>query len=117
MEMIEIVKSKLSEPLPTDEKLTALINEVEQTILNFCNIRKVPKQLVYVHANMVVDLFNYEHRTQAESEDEQKTVTSIKEGDVTVQFGGSVIPSNERAMEGLLFNYKDQLKHFRRLRW
>lgn len=118
MEVIDIVKSKLPEPLPSDEKLNDFIKEVEQSILNYCNIRHVPKQLAYTQANMMIDLLNREEsRFQAGNEDEKRTVTSIKEGDVTVQFGKAGVPTSEQSMEFILFNYADQLKRFRRLRW
>lgn len=115
MDVLLIVKSKLLEPKPTDSELLPLIGEVEQTILNYCNLQVVPPQLNYVHANMVVDLLN--HQTKVNSEEEQTSVSSIKEGDVTVQFGAVRVETSEQAMKGLLFNYKEQLNRFRKLRW
>lgn len=114
MDVLYIVKSKILEPKPADDVLLVLIGEVEQTILNYCNLQSVPPQLNYVHANMVVDLLHYQ--TKANSEEEQTSVSSIKEGDVTVQFG-AVVETTEQAMKGLLFNYKEQLNRFRKLRW
>lgn len=113
--LIEIVKGKLSEPKPSDAILADYIEEVEQSILNYCNISIVPDELRFVHANMVVDLVKGNQRDA--SEDGSFSVKSIKEGDATVQFGGVKIDSYEQAMKDLLFNYKEQLNRFRKLRW
>lgn len=112
--LIEIVKNKLTDP-PEDSVLEDYIDEVEQSILNYCNISKVPDALLYVHANMVVDFIKSQNRNN--DSEEQRAVTSIKEGDVTVQFGSVKKETGEQVMENILFDYKDQLKRFRKLRW
>lgn len=115
MELIDIVKSKLPTPYPDDAKLLVAIAEVAQSILNYCNRLDIPEELKYVHANMVVDFLNGNNR-KAEPEG-QTSVSSIKEGDVTVQFGLAKIASHERSTESILFDYAGQLNKFRKLRW
>lgn len=112
--LIEIIKSKLTDP-PADDVLENYIEEVKQSILNYCNISEIPEALRYVHANMVVDFIKIQNR--ANDSEEQQAVTSIKEGDVTVQFGSVKKETGEQVMESILFDYKDQLKRFRKLRW
>lgn len=114
MEVIDIVKSKLS-PVPADDILTSAIEEVGQTIMTFCNREDIPAELRFVHANMVVDFIN--GATQRTDPDSRLSAKSIKEGDVTVEFGGSIASVGEQVTEKLLFEYSSQLMKFRKLRW
>ncbi|TCJ01498.1 hypothetical protein [Cytobacillus praedii] len=116
MDVIEIVKAKvLPEKLPNDILLAMYLEEVRQSILTFCNRTDIPTELNFVYANMVVDLINGENR-KAE-QDAQREVTSIKEGDVQVNFGGAKQSSSESATQQILYNYKSQLLRYRKLRW
>ncbi|MEC1373410.1 phage head-tail connector protein [Heyndrickxia oleronia] len=115
MKTIDIVKEKLPDPKPNDGVLNIYIDEVGQAIMNYCNRRDIPTELRYVHANMVIDLMNSENRRN-ESE-ENNAVSSIKEGDVQVNFGTVQLEYREKATEALLFDYAKQLNRFRRLRW
>lgn len=114
MDVFDIVKARLPEPM--DDTILALyIAEVGQVIKTYTNQRNIPAELAFVHANMVLDLIAGETR-RAEPE-AQTSVASIKEGDVTVQFGSAKIDSRERAMERLLYDFAAQLNKFRKLRW
>ncbi|MCJ8008906.1 hypothetical protein ACFFF5_21055 [Lederbergia wuyishanensis] len=115
MEVIDIVKAKLPESKPEDSILNIHIEEVGQSIKTYCNREDIPPELRYVYANMVVDLLNHQNRVN--SEEGQSSVASIREGDVTVQFGAARVKSTEEEMKSLVFNYKDQLNRFRKLRW
>lgn len=112
--VLKIIKRKLTDP-PSDEDLLLDITEVGQYIMNHCNIAVIPEELMFVHANMVIDF--YEIQRKSESDEDTQTVTSVKEGDVTVQFGTTKTALREGVTESLLFNYKDQLNKFRKLRW
>lgn len=115
MKVIDIIKAKLSDPKPADELLEMYILEVGQTIKNYCNRSDIPAELSFVHANMVVDFIK---RIDRSVDPEGNTsVSSIKEGDVSVQFGSARIESRERATEKLLFNYSEQLNRFRKMGW
>jgi hypothetical protein len=116
MDILEIIKAKVpNDKLPNAVLLDMYIEEVRQSILTFCNRTDIPAELTFVHANMVVDLINGENR-KAEL-DAQKEVTSIKEGDVQVNFGGAKQSSSESATQQILYNYKSQLLRYRKLRW
>ena len=113
MDVFDIVKAKL--PEMDDTVLAMHIAEVGTAIKTYINQRTIPADLVFVHANMVVDLINGEQRrTEPEA---QTSVSSIKEGDVTVQFGSAKIDSRERATERLIFDFSSQLNKFRKMRW
>ena len=58
--VMDIVKVKLGADTPSEPLLKITVDEIEQTILNYCNINEIPKELTYTFANMVVDLFRYE---------------------------------------------------------
>lgn len=114
MSVVEIVKRKLTDP--TDDSLIEMdIEEVGQAIMIYCNREDIPKELKYVHANMVIDLINSENRSK--DPDGNTSVSSVKEGDVQVTFGSARVESRERATERLLFDYAKQLNRFRKLRW
>lgn len=114
MNVLDIVKAKLTEPVE-DILLLAYIAEVAQALKNYMNRSDIPKDLMFVHANIVLDLITNEKRKA--DPDSQQSVSSVKEGDVTVQFGAAKVESRERVMERLLFDYTSQLNRFRKLRW
>lgn len=115
MSVLEIVKVKLPDPKPGDAVLDLYIEEVGQSIKTYCNRSDIPKELRYVHANMVVDFIEGEKRRT--EPDGNSAVASIREGDTTVQFGSAKVESRERATEQLLYDYAKQLNKFRKLRW
>lgn len=112
--VLSIVKRKLTDP-PSDEDLLLDIKEVGQYILNYCNVAVIPEELMFVHMNMVLDY--YEIQRKSSDDENAQTVSSVKEGDVAVQFGAAKTVLRENVTESLLFDYKDQLNKFRKLRW
>jgi hypothetical protein len=115
MTVLEIVKAKLTEPMPTDAILEIHIEEVGQSIKNYCNRTDIPVELNFVHANMVADYIKGEERRA--SPDDNRVVTSIKEGDVQVSFGGNRSTLGESVTVNLLHNYTSQLNKYRKVRW
>lgn len=115
----------------TLEVLYLYIQEVEQVIINYCRIVRVPVQLRYVWANMVIDAANF----QAERDyvpsgdgDKDKGITidgvakAIKVGDTTVEMSvdstkveSNILNSHKPNLDEVLLNYKAQLNQFRRL--
>lgn len=115
MNIIEIVRVKLSEPKPDDLTLHMHIQEVGQAIMTYCNREDIPNELRFVHANMVVDMIGGINR--ASDPEAQSSVSAIKEGDVQVTFGSAKVESRESATEKLIYDYAKQLIKFRKLRW
>jgi hypothetical protein len=116
MDVFEIIKAKLPiDKLPDDTVLAMHVAEVGQSILTFCNISSIPAAFTFVHANMVIDLINGEIK-QA-SPDDSRVVTSIKEGDVQVSFGGGGSSLGESSTDQLIHDYKNQLLKHRKVRW
>lgn len=134
----DIVKVKLGADTPSEPLLKITVDEIEQTILNYCNINEIPKELTYTFANMVVDLFRYEDEfikattVSAEGEEEEAepdvntgNINSIRVGDTTITFGSgsdtSIYNKNLRShqanLDTVVLDYESQLKKFRRLVW
>lgn len=134
----DIVKVKLGVDTPSEPLLKITVDEIEQTILNYCNINEIPKELTYTFANMVVDLFRYEDEfikaitVSVEGEEEEAepdvntgNINSIRVGDTTITFGSgsdtSIYNKNLRShqanLDTVVLDYESQLKKFRRLVW
>lgn len=134
----DIVKVKLGVDTPSEPLLKTTVDEIEQTILNYCNINEIPKELTYTFANMVVDLFRYEDEfikattvsveggeEEAEPDVNTGNINSIRVGDTTITFGSgsdtSIYNKNLRShqanLDTVVLDYESQLKKFRRLVW
>lgn len=111
-----------------DEAILLNVREVEQTILNYCQIPQVPPQLHFVWANMSVDLILYLIEMNNKPEDpmdglDVSDLSSIKVGDTSVYIGDKY-RSNQRSrtlqshtsnLDELVMNYTKQLNQFRRI--
>lgn len=134
----DIVKTQLGVDTPSEPLLNLTIDEVEQEIKNFCNIKEVPRELTYTFANIVVDLFRYRQEfinatkklVEGEEEDDDITINegnmnSIRVGDTTITFGSGSdtmvynknMRSHQANLDDVILNYKAQLKKFRRMVW
>ena len=137
-EVRQTVQSKLAlmgftvpEPAtPLDEPL----DEVRQAICNYCNIDFVPLELKYVWANMVVDLWRWMQSLAVDNSSSGQPnvsgmsvmVSSLKEGDTTVNFSAATSAHSVQAgsahsiagaLDQVVTNYQDQLNRFRRVVW
>lgn len=116
LDVLEIVKAKLpAAQLPPDLLLAIQIEEVGQSIKTYCNRTDIPPGLLFIQANMVIDLIKQEIRDA--NPDAQTTVKSVKEGDVSVDFGSAGVGPSARAMESMLYSYREQLNKFRKMQW
>lgn len=129
LEISKIIKFKISEEIE-DIDIEFGIDEVEQYILNYCNLSVVPHELRYVIANMVVDLLNYQFYKKNPSGAGGANgmigiadVSNIQIGDTQIKLGGwSVTDNRTQALKShvanldeVLFNYNAQLNQFRRI--
>jgi hypothetical protein len=123
MTTLEIVKIKLENSnlsedilqLYNDKVIQLHIDEVGQSIKIYCNRTDIPQELTYVHANMVIEQIEGKERRAAD--DDNRVVTSIKEGDVQVSYSSKSSTLSEVSADDLLHNYKKQLNKFRKMRW
>ena len=80
----QIVQTKLGVDSPSDALLDINIDEIEQAILNYCNIDVVPKQLMYTFANMVCDINTYDSQVVKDN----TPATEETSGDIEIPASG-----------------------------
>ena len=114
LEKIKMLLGISAENTSEDAALCFILDDVRETILNYCNIEELPKELENIVLSMCVD----KHRAESlGSEAAQGSVKSLSEGDVSVSYGSAYSVSENPAME-FLKGYRDQLDRFRKLgRW
>jgi hypothetical protein len=111
-----------------DEQILLNVKEVEQSILNYCQIPRVPPQLHFVWANMSVDLILYSIEMNNTPEDpldglDVSDLSSVKIGDTSVFIGDKyrsnlrsrTLQSHNANLDELVMNYTKQLNQFRRI--
>ena len=134
LEVVKIVKAKnkritdMNKGGLNDEEILLNVKEVEQSILNYCQIPRVPPQLHYVWANMSVDLILYFIEINNTPEDpldglDVSDLSSVKVGDTSVYIGDKY-RSNQRSrtlqshtanLDEIVMAYTKQLNQFRRI--
>lgn len=95
-----------------DDVLQFVLDDVEETVLNYCNLDTLPKGLVKTAYRMAMDLYRAEGFGQEAIE---SSVSSISEGGATVSFKSSNYDTSFTS--SLLKNYERQLTEYRRLKW
>lgn len=101
--------------ITTDDKdvvLQFILEDVEETVLNYCNLKALPAGLVKTAYRMAMDLYRAEGLGQEAIEG---GVSSISEGGATVSFKGSTYDTSFTG--SLLKSYEKQLMEYRRLKW
>lgn len=91
-----------------DTLIQFAIDDVVETICNYCNIKSLPSGLINTAYRMAVDLYRCESLGEASS---PMQVSSIKEGDTATSF----ISASDALKGGVLKNYRAQLNRYRRL--
>ncbi|MGN9164960.1 phage head-tail connector protein [Tissierellaceae bacterium HCP3S3_D8] len=114
MTNLEKLKKLLGIPLDNDSKdflLQFTLDDVEQIIKDYCNIKEVPGELNNTVLRMSVDL--YRNENLGEEDIPLGSVSSITEGDTSVSFRSA----NAEFKDTLTKNYKVQLNRYRKLVW
>lgn len=112
----------------TDDQIMLNILEVEQSILNYCQIPGVPPQLNFVWANMAVDLILYNIEMNNTPKDpldglDVSDLSSIKVGDTSVFIGDKyrsnlrsrILQTHNANLDEIIMGYTKQLNQFRRI--
>lgn len=134
LEVVKIVKAKnkritdMNKGGLSDDEILLNVKEVEQTILNYCQIPRVPVQLQFVWANMTVDLILYLIEMNNTPEDpmdglDVSDLSSVKVGDTSVYIGDKyrsnqrsrILQSHNSNLDELVMGYTKQLNQFRRI--
>ena len=85
-----------------DIALQFLMEDVDETIRNYCNLKAVPAGLTSTSYRMAIDLYRYERPGVGEA---PARVSSISEGVADALSGG------------ILKDYQGQLNRYRKLGW
>lgn len=102
----------LGDDTSQDIPLQFVLEDVRETILNYCNVEELPAGLLHTAYRMAMDLYRGEAVGEAAAPVE---VTSISEGDTSTSFG--VSGAYAALQGGLLKDYQTQLNRYRRLVW
>lgn len=108
---LEKVKKLLGIPdsdASRDSILEFIMDDVRETILNYCNIEELPAGLTNTAYRMAIDLYRYEKPGETDS---PLRVSSITEGDTSTSF----TKVSEEIEGGILKGYKGQLNRYRKL--
>lgn len=134
LEVVKIIKAKnkritnMEKGGLNDEEILLNVKEVEQTILNYCQIPRVPPQLHFVWANMSVDLILYLIEMNNTPEDpldalDVSDLSSVKIGDTSIYIGdryrsnlrSRILQTHNANLDELVMAYTKQLNQFRRI--
>ena len=100
-----------------DEPLLKYLYAAEvQHVLNDCNLSDLPEELVSMVEMVTAGQFLMINREKILGDEALDVVKSIKEGDTTVELGGSNPEARLNSLISVLTKERD-LSCFRRLRW
>lgn len=95
-----------------DFNLEFILEDITETILNYCNLEELPSGLVNTAYRMAIDL--YRNENVGCSDPVLGPVSSIKEGDISTSFHKS---GDDNFKDSLMKNYYYQLDKYRKLVW
>ncbi len=93
-----------------DFLLQFTLDSVEETILNYCNIKELPQGLEMTAYRMAMDLHRNENLGAEESA--PGSISSLTEGDTSVSYNSCVTDGYK---DTLLKAYEKQLNRYRRV--
>lgn len=110
---VEVLKDLLGvsrEDSSKDIVLQFVLLQVEDIILNYCNLEEIPERLINTAYRMAVELYRSENLGEEEN---KLQVSSLSEGDTSTSFSNA----SDNIQGTLLKDYKGQLNRFRKVRW
>lgn len=115
--MLEVTKLKkllgiAIEDTTQDANIEFILDDVTESILNYCNIKELPSGLVNTAYRMAIDL--YRNENIGEEDAPLGVVTAIKEGDTQTSFSKSI---DDNFKDTVMKNYYSQLNRYRKLVW
>ena len=125
------IRAKYIEAAFSNDELADYVDEVHQKVLNYLNVDKLPKELYFVLVNMCVDYLRYVNAQQNEDNPDAEVeiglgdISSVNIGDTSINIGkgnsDSLSTKDLKAhlsnLDDIIFNYREQLNMFRRMRW
>lgn len=99
-----------AEETSQDPVLEFILEDVQETILNYCNIKELPEGLTNTAYRMAMDLYRNENIGQEEAA--AGPVSSLSVGDTTTSFHQY---ANEHFKDTVLKNYRPSLNRYRKV--
>jgi len=112
----------------THDVLLGYVDEVTQTVENYCQIPHILFAMRFIVVNMCSDYVIYGDEVGKDIEEvdlnaDPADLSSVKVGDVTIGLGDkyrsnmrkTVLNAHTYDLDSVLLNYKDQLNRFRRI--
>lgn len=93
-----------------DISLQFIMDDVDETIRNYCNLDEVPPGLVNTSYRMALDLYRCDRPGEGEA---PVRVSSISEGDTSTSFTSAA----DALSGGILKDYQGQLNRYRKVVW
>lgn len=93
-----------------DERIRFVIDDVEETVKNYCNTDTVPPGLENTCYRMAVDLYRYDLSGECGA---PVLVASVSEGDTSTSFTNAA----DALSGGILKDYRGQLNRHRKVGW
>lgn len=93
-----------------DAVLQFALDDVSETIRNYCNVDDLPDGLEHTAYRMAIDIARAEGFGQADAPD---NITSIREGDTSVSYGKA--SASGVFASSILKNYTAQLNRYRKM--
>lgn len=112
---MELAKLKTLLGIEDDSKdviLEFVIDDVEETIKNYCHVDTVPDGLMNTGYRMAMDLYRNENIGSCTGA--TGSVSSITEGDTSTSFRQYV---DDNFKDTVLKNYKSSLNRYRKVEW
>ncbi|MDU1348275.1 phage head-tail connector protein [uncultured Clostridium sp.] len=94
-----------------DFLLEFTLEDTEQIIKDYCNIKEIPIELNTTVLKMAID--SYRNENLGEEESSLGSISSITEGDTTVSYRSAA----SEFKDTLIKDYKSQLNKYRKLVW
>jgi len=112
-----LVSHKLHDnDIPAD-MICLAIEEAQQVILNYCNIKQVPDALRFTWANMACDIVKSFNAAET-GEPVNGAPASVNMGDTTVSVSNTQSGTGHVVdLDAFIQNYREQLNKFRRVKW
>lgn len=117
--MVKLEVSTLKRLLGVDSTDTSkdfilqfILDDVEEKVLNYCNIDEIPISLKNTCYRMAIDMYRNETLGQ---EQQDMIVSSISEGDTSTSF--KVKEQDKTYIDSIFKDYKSQLNRYRKLVW
>lgn len=112
---MEVTKLKQLLGIPLEETeqdgaLQFVLDDVTETIVNYCNLKKMPTGLVNTGYRMAIDLYRCDRPGIGSA---PMGIASVSEGGTSTSFTSAA----DALTGGVLKDYKAQLNRFRRLSW